>query len=140
MPKAIQEFCRETNQPVPKTVPELVRCAYDSLALIYREVLGSLEELTGQSIGAIHIVGGGSRNKVLSQLAAQACRRPVITGPVEATALGNLLTQVKADGELGSLAEMRAVVEKSAEVETLSPDSKLPWDEAAERFARLRSA
>jgi rhamnulokinase len=140
MPKAMQEFCRETNQPVPKTVPELVRCGFDSLALIYREVLGSLEELTGQSIGAIHIVGGGSRNKVLSQLAAQACRRPVITGPVEATALGNLLTQVKADGELGSLAEMRAVVEKSAEVETLSPASKLPWDEAAERFARLRSS
>jgi hypothetical protein len=64
----------------------------------------------------------------------------VITGPVEATALGNLLTQVKADGELGSLAEMRAVVEKSAEVETLSPASNLPWDEAAERFARLRSS
>jgi rhamnulokinase len=140
MPKAIQEFCRETSQPVPKTVPELMRCGFDSLALIYREVLGSLEELTGQSIGAIHIVGGGSRNKVLSRLAAQACQRPVITGPVEATALGNLLTQVKADGELGSLAEMRAVVEKSAEVETLSPASNLPWDEAAERFARLRSS
>ena len=140
MPKAIQEFCRQTKQPVPQTPGELVRCALDSLALKYREVIQSLEELTGQSIEAIHIVGGGSQNKVLSQLAADACQRSVITGPVEATALGNLLTQVKADGELGSLAEMRAVVKKSTAVQTYSPESKLPWNEAGERFERLRMA
>jgi len=98
-----------------------VRCGFDSLALIYREVLGSLEELTGQSIGAIHIVGGGSRNKVLSQLAAQACQRPVITGPVEATALGNLLVQVRASGEISSLSEIREVARQSSHVTRYEP-------------------
>ena len=110
MPKAIQEFCRETKQPVPKTDGELVRCCYESLALKYRETLGSLEELTGNRIEVIHIVGGGSQNKLLSQFAADACQRPVVAGPVEATAMGNLLTQMRASGELGSLAEMREVV------------------------------
>ncbi len=121
MPKAIQDFCRDTRQPVPKTDGELVRCCYDSLALKYREVLGSLEELTGEKIEAIHIVGGGSQNKFLSQLAADACQRPVITGPVEATAMGNLLTQIRADGELASLAEMREIVRDSSSVQRYEP-------------------
>jgi rhamnulokinase len=117
MPQAIQEFCRETRQPVPKTEGELVRCAYESLALKYREVLDSLEELTGEPIEVIHIVGGGSQSQLLNQFAADACQRPVIAGPVEATAMGNLLTQVRASGELGSLAEMREVVRASSEVQ-----------------------
>ena len=135
MPKTIQEFCRETKQPVPKTDGELVRCAYESLALKYREVLGSLEELTGESIEVIHIVGGGSQNRMLNQLAADACQRPVITGPVEATAMGNLLTQVRASGELGSLAEMREVVRASSTVQRYEPTA---WNKAADRFAELK--
>lgn len=135
MPKAIQEFCRETRQPVPKTEGELVRCAYESLALKYREVLGSLEELTGERIEVIHIVGGGSQNRILNQLAADACQRPVLTGPVEATAMGNLLTQVRASGELGSLAEMREVVRASSPVQHYAPAA---WNQAAVRFAELK--
>ena len=121
MPKAIQEFCRETKQPVPKTEGELVRCCYESLALKYRETLGSLEELTGKSIEVIHIVGGGSQSRLLNQLAADVCQRPVVTGPVEATAMGNLLTQIRADGELGSLAEMREVVRASSVTQRYEP-------------------
>lgn len=121
MPRAIQEYCRETMQQVPRTDGELVRCCYESLALKYREVLASLEELTGETIEVIHIVGGGSQNKLLSQFAADACERPVVTGPVEATAFGNLLTQVRADGELGSLVEMREVVRVSCEVQHYAP-------------------
>ncbi len=121
MPKAIQVYCRETKQPVPKTDGELVRCAYESLALKYREVLASLEELTGEKIEVIHIVGGGSQNKFLSQLAADACQRPVITGPVEATAMGNLLTQIRADDELASLTEMREIVRASSSVQRYEP-------------------
>ena len=136
MPKTIQEFCRETKQPVPKTDGELIRCAYESLALKYREVLGSLEELTGESIEVIHIVGGGSQNRMLNQLAADACQRPVITGPIEATAMGNLLTQVRASGELGSLAEMREVVRASSAVQRYEPAA---WNEAADRFAELKN-
>ncbi len=116
MPKAIQDFCRETRQPVPRAEGELVRCAYESLALKYRQVLASLEELTGNRIEVIHIVGGGSQNSLLNQLAADACRRTVLAGPVEATAMGNLLTQVRAHGELRSLAEMREVVRRSTAV------------------------
>ena len=135
MPKAIQEFCRETKQPVPKTDGELVRCCFESLALKYRETLGSLEELTGEKIEVIHIVGGGSQNQLLSQFAADACQRPVITGPVEATAMGNLLTQIRADGELGSLAEMREVVRASSAVKHFEPAA---WAGAADRFASFR--
>jgi rhamnulokinase len=135
MPQAIQEFCRETRQPIPKTPGELVRCCYESLALKYRETLHSLEELTGEPIEVIHIVGGGSKGELMNQFAAAACQRPVVTGPVEATAMGNLLTQVKADGELGSLAEMRAVVRVSSEVQRFEPAA---WNEAADRFAELK--
>jgi rhamnulokinase len=135
MPKAIQNFCRETKQPVPKTEGELVRCCYESLALKYREVLNSLEELTGNRIDVIHIVGGGSQSDLLNQFTADACQRPVVSGPVEATAMGNLLTQVKADGELASLAEMREVVRASSVVRRYEPAA---WSAAAVKFAELR--
>lgn len=121
MPKAIQECCRETGQPVPRTEGELVRCAYESLALKYHQVLGWLESLTGHRMEVVHIVGGGSQSAILNQFAADACQRPVIAGPVEATAMGNLLVQVRAHGELGSLAEIRAVVRESSEVRTFEP-------------------
>jgi rhamnulokinase len=138
MPKAIQEFCRETKQPVPKTDGELVRCCYESLALKYRETLGSLEELTGNKIEVIHIVGGGSQSKILNQFTADACQRTVVAGPVEATAIGNLLTQVRASGELSSLAEMHEVARKSSNMMCYEPASALAWNEATERFAGLR--
>ena len=138
MPQAIQAFCRETKQPVPKTPGELVRCAYESLALKYRETRNSLEELTGEQIEVVHIVGGGSQSKILNQFAADACQRPVVTGPVEATAMGNLLTQVRASGELSSLAEMRDVIRRSSNVQHFDPRPTTAWDDAAGRFAELR--
>ena len=134
MPKAIQDFCRETKQPVPRSEGELVRCCYESLALKYGEVLASLEEITGETAEVIHIVGGGSQNKVLSQFAADVCQRPVVTGPVEATALGNLLTQVRASGELSSLAEMREVIRTSGGVQCYEPKPSTAWREAAGRL------
>jgi rhamnulokinase len=138
MPKTDQKFCRETKQPVPKTDGELVRCCYESLALKYRETIGSLEELTGNKIELIHIVGGGSQNKLLNQFTANACQRLVMTGPVEATAMGNLLTQVRASGELGSLAEMREVVRKSSTTACYEPANAPAWKEASSRFVGLR--
>jgi rhamnulokinase len=140
MPKAIQDFCRETRQPVPRTEGELVRCAYESLALKYRQVLGWLEELTRNDIEVIHIVGGGSKSAILNQFTADACQRPVVTGPVEATALGNLLVQVRADGELASLAQMREVIRKSSDVATCQPGKPGAWEEASARFAELSKA
>ncbi len=137
MPKAIQDFCRETKQPVPKTEGELVRCAYESLALKYREVLGWLEEITGNRMEVIHVVGGGSQSGILNQFTADACQRPVVAGPVEATALGNLLVQVRASRELSSLAEMREVVRHSGGVRTFSPGKLAGWEAAIARFGTL---
>jgi rhamnulokinase len=135
MPKAIQDFCRETKQFVPKTEGELVRCAYESLALKYREVLGCLEEIAGNRIEVIHIVGGGSQNKILNQFTASACERPVIAGPLEATAMGNLLVQLRASGELGSLAEMREAVRHSTQPARYEPADVSAWHAAAQRLA-----
>lgn len=138
MPSAIQSYCRETAQPVPKSEGDLIRCAVESLALKYRQALGSLEELTGHPVEVIHIVGGGSQNRILNQLTADACERPVIAGPVEATAIGNLLTQVRASGELDSLAEMREVVRKSSDLQHYDPKPTAVWAEARGRLAELR--
>ena len=140
MPKAIQDYCRQTRQPVPETEGQLVRCATESLALKYRVVLGWLEELTGAQIEVIHIVGGGSKNTLLNQMTADACQRPVVAGPVEATALGNLLVQVRASREVGSLGQMRDVIRKSSEVERFEPTGSSAWTEAAGRFEKLQRA
>jgi len=137
MPKAIQSFCRESKQPMPKTEGELVRCAYESLALKYRQVLGWLEELTGNRIEVIHVVGGGSKSETLNQFTADACERPVIAGPVEATALGNIMVQVRASGEVSSLDEIRSVIRKSAEVKAFSPGNPGRWEAAAAAFSNL---
>jgi rhamnulokinase len=121
MPEAIRQFCRETKQPMPKSAGELVRCAYESLAVAYRNTLRSLEELVDERVEAIHIVGGGSQSRLLNQFTADACQRPVISGPIEAAAMGNVLTQIRSDGEIGSLAEMREVVRASSSVEYFEP-------------------
>jgi rhamnulokinase len=138
MPEAIRSYCRETKQPVPATEAQLIRCCYESLALQYGNVLRELEELTGERVEVIHIVGGGSKNRLLSQFAADICQRPVATGPVEATALGNLLTQVRASGELSSLAEMREVVRASSQVQWHQPATGGDWPAAAQ-FSRAKS-
>ena len=105
MPKAMQEYCKETDQPIPTTEGELMRCARESLALKYRETMLALNELTGEKIEVLHIVGGGSKDSLLNQMTADLCEVPVMTGPVEGTVIGNLLTQARADNELGSLGD-----------------------------------
>jgi rhamnulokinase len=137
MPKAIQDFCRETGQPVPETEGQIVRCVFESLALAYADALDGLEELTGTKIEVVHIVGGGSRNKVLNPFAANACGRPMIAGPVEATVLGNLLVQARSHGEIHSLSEIRAAVRESSEVTQYDPDNAADWQDARGRFGEL---
>jgi rhamnulokinase len=139
MAAAIQEFCRETGQPVPSTEGMLVRCALESLALRYQSVLECLEQVGGKRVEVIHIVGGGSRNSLLNQFTADACNRPVVAGPVEATVFGNVLIQARACGEIGSLAELRSVVRDSTEVRTFEPrrEQVTAWQEARNRFADL---
>jgi rhamnulokinase len=121
MAVAIQTACRETNQPVPETEGALVRCALESLAAKYAKVLANLEQVSGEKIDVIHIVGGGSRNELLNQLTADRCKRPVIAGPVETTVLGNLMTQLRANGEVQSLTEMRSVIRACNDVRRVQP-------------------
>ena len=137
MPAAITQFCRETGQAVPGTEGEFVRCALESLAIKYGTVLNWLKEMTGSFIGAVNIVGGGSRNRLLNQFTANACRRPVLAGPVEATVLGNVLVQARACGELTSLADIRRVARVSSEVEAIQPEHESSWDEAQGRFSDM---
>jgi rhamnulokinase len=139
MPARIQEFCRSTSQPVPEDPGSIVRTALDSLALKYRWVVERLEELTGRSLPVIHVVGGGTQNRLLTQLTADASRRQVIAGPVEATAMGNILMQAIGLGEIGSVAEGRSIVRSSVDLATYEPrpDAAAMADEAYERFLRL---
>ena len=134
MPAAIAQFCRETDQPIPATEGAFVRCALESLAIKYATVLNWLKEMTGSFIGSVNIVGGGSRNRLLNQFTANACQRPVLAGPVEATVLGNALVQARACGELASLADIRRVARDSSEVEEIRPEHDAAWSEAQRRF------
>ncbi|MFO0916791.1 MAG: rhamnulokinase family protein [Planctomycetaceae bacterium] len=137
MPSAIRAWCRSTNQEVPDTDGELIRCALESLALKYRLVLGWLEELSGEKTEVIHIVGGGTQNELLNQFTANATGRPVVTGPVEATALGNVLVQARTAGEIGSLKEIRDVVRASSTLKRYEPQRQAAWEEAYGRFVEL---
>ena len=134
MPAAIADFCRKSGQPVPEAPGAVVRCALESLALRYRWVLERLEELLGRKLDAIHIVGGGCRNTLLCQFTADACNRPVLAGPVEATALGNVLVQMIGLGLLASLDEAREVVRRSFSVREFVPENPDAWDEPNKRF------
>jgi rhamnulokinase len=139
MPSAIAEFCRRSGQPVPTAPGAVIRCALESLALRYRWVLQRLEELSGQQLNSIHVVGGGCQNELLCQFTADACDRPVLAGPVEATAIGNVLVQAVGLGLLGSLADAREVVRQSFEVRTYEPRNPESWHEPYSRFLGLLS-
>lgn len=136
MPEALREFATRSRQQAPASEGEFVRCCLESLALKYRWTLEKLEELRGERIEVLHIVGGGTQNKLLSQLTADALQRPVVCGPVEATATGNILTQAMASGALSNLVEVRGVVRSSFAVETFEPNEQEAgqWDGAFERF------
>jgi rhamnulokinase len=137
MPAKIAAYCRETGQKAPEEPGAVVRCALQSLALQYRKVVREIERLIGRSIRVIHIVGGGSKNRLLNQFTANATGAPVLAGPVEATALGNVLVQAITLGELRSLAEARQMVATSFPLETFEPAEKEVWEAAADRFAKL---
>jgi rhamnulokinase len=141
MPAKIQAYCRETGQAVPEGREAILRCILESLALKYRWVITKLESMRREPVDALHIVGGGSKNELLNQFAADALGRPVIAGPVEATALGNILMQAVACGDVATLADARRIVRDSSDMKRHEPKDRAPWDEAYGRFApRLEQA
>jgi rhamnulokinase len=138
MPAAIQACCRESGQAAPQDKGAILRCALESLALEYRRVAEQIDRLTGIFHPTIHIIGGGSQNRLLNQLTAKATGRTVIAGPAEATAIGNILVQAIAMGEISSLAEGREIVRNSIKPEIYEPQMTSEWDEAYERYLAIK--
>ncbi len=136
MPVRLQAYCQRTGQKPPESAGECVRCVLEGIALKYRYVLARLEEMVGRPLEPIHIVGGGTKNRLLSQFTADATGRRVVTGPVEATAVGNIMVQAMALGHIHSLADARTIVASSFETSRFEPGSRISWDEA---YARLSS-
>lgn len=137
MPAAIRAYCRQTSQPEPESAGALVRCCLESLALKYRWVVEALEGLTGRKLDTIRVVGGGSQNALLCQLTADACGRRVVAGPVEATALGNILVQAVARGQLPGIAAGREALAASVEQVIYEPRPLIAWHAAIESFEAL---
>ena len=137
MPARIAAYCARTGQKSPETPGEFVRGALEGIALKYRYVLEQLEEMVGHRLEPIHIVGGGTQNRLLSQFTADATGRVVVTGPIEATAIGNLMVQAIALGHIGSLDDARALIANSFETATFKPGNRADWDGAYARLLRL---
>jgi rhamnulokinase len=134
---AIQQYCRETDQPVPETPAEICRCIFDSLALRYKQVFGYLEEMASFPIEVLHIIGGGSLNKYLNQFTANATGVTVLAGPQEGTALGNIMVQAKAVGEVKDIWDMRRIIANSLELVQFEPEDKTVWDAAYKKYLEI---
>lgn len=137
MPGRIRQLCKQNGQPIPQTPGQVIRCILRSLALKYAHVLEQQVAAAAQPVDVIHVVGGGAQNRLLCQMTANATGRPVLAGPVEATALGNALVQLVAMGEIADLAEARAVVRRSYPVTRYEPRDVATWAQARERFAGI---
>jgi rhamnulokinase len=137
MPSRIQAYCKRTRQPVPESKAAIVRCVLESLAFKYRLVLERLESMVGERLEPVHIVGGGTKNRLLNQFTADATGRQVIAGPVEATAIGNLLMQAIALKQIDTLAEGRQIVAHSFDPEIYEPHNPSEWDDVYPRFIQL---
>lgn len=137
MPKKVRDYCERTRQPVPKTPGAIVRCVYESLALRYQQVLRIAEKITGRHVARLHIVGGGSKSDFFNQLVADAIQRSVAAGPVEATAIGNVLIQALALGHIQSHAELRRIVKDSFPSKMYQPREAAAWTNALAKFEKL---
>ncbi len=138
MSEAIVDYCRSKGQIVPQSIGEFVRIMLESLALAYRSTLCQLEEISGRKITQIHIVGGGSQNQALCQFTADATGLPVYAGPVEATAIGNILVQAMAKGNIQSHAELRDIVKASFPLTVYEPQHTSYWDDMYAHFLRIK--
>jgi len=137
MPQKIAAFCRRTGQKPPTTPGAYVRTCLEGLALAYRRTVENLEKLSGRKIEVIHIVGGGTQNELLNQMAADACGRAVVAGPIEATAAGNILVQAMATGTVKDLAHARQIVRHSFPLKAYEPRATALWERAYARFLQL---
>ncbi|OGJ85759.1 MAG: hypothetical protein A2268_13665 [Candidatus Raymondbacteria bacterium RifOxyA12_full_50_37] len=137
MPKAIKTYCKNTRQNVPSTPGAIIRCVLESLAFTYRTTLDQLREVSPHQIKTLHIIGGGTKNRLLCQMAADACGIPVVTGPVEGTAMGNLLVQAWGLGHLKDVQNIRQVVRASEKIERYAPQDTSTWEKEYTRYRTI---
>lgn len=137
MIEAIQGYCRDTGQPIPEDFRQIARCIFESLAMRYREVLGYLKELSPFRIEKLHVIGGGTYNEYLMQMTANSTGLPVVTGPVEGTAIGNIMLQAKAAGLVGDIFEMRKIIANSIELRHYEPKDNNAWNEGYRAYCKL---
>lgn len=137
MVEAIKSFCERTNQPVPRVPAEFCRCIFESLALRYREVFSWLSEFASFPLDALHVIGGGSKNKFLNQFTANALGVPVLAGPQECTAIGNIMLQAKAAGQVKDIWEMRRIISQNVEIDTYLPQDLDVWSQAYARWQKI---
>ena len=138
MLEAIDAFCERTGQEKPENDAQVIRLIFESLALRYRQVLEDLDRIATHPIERLHIIGGGSKNRLLNQLTANAIGRKVIAGPSEATAIGNVMIQAMAAGVVSSLQEMRSIIHTSVETEEFAPELVAEWEEDYQKFVTLK--
>ncbi|MDD2245952.1 MAG: rhamnulokinase [Proteiniphilum sp.] len=137
MVESIQEYCRQTGQYVPASMGEIARCIYESLAFRYKQVLQNLQELASFPIEKLHIIGGGSKNNMLNSFTANAINKPVVAGPSEATAIGNILMQAKAAGLVKNKTEIRRIVSNSSDLEVFEPSEAELWNESYQSYLNV---
>ncbi|MBS7359605.1 MAG: rhamnulokinase [Oscillospiraceae bacterium] len=140
LPKRIQEYCKKTNQYVPETVGEIMRCIYESLALKYRVTFDGIKDCTNKEYDRIHIMGGGTKDKLLLNMASQSCNVNVYGGPIEATALGNIAVQLLSSGVVKSIKEVRKIIAKGENLSLYKPENAAEWVEPYERFKKILGA
>ncbi len=137
LPDKIRAYCEKTNQPVPETVGQVVRCIYESLAMKYRLALEQISECTGKSFDVLHLMGGGTKDGFLCELTAQSLGIPVVAGPIEATALGNIILQLIALGEIENIEKGRQIIAETEKVHKYEQKHTSDWDEAYIRFCEI---
>ena len=140
MVEAIRTYCKRTGQPAPEGHAACCRCIFDSLALRYRQVFTWLKELADFDIDVLHIIGGGSKNEYLDQFTANSCGVTVLAGPQEGTAIGNVMLQAKAAGDVADVWEMRRIIAASTDLHRFDPQDTAVWDAAYERYLRITEA
>ena len=137
IPERVREFCRKTGQYVPKTVGEIMRCIYESLAMKYRLTFEKLRECTERDYPVIHVIGGGTKDGLLCQMTANSCDRTVKAGPIEATVMGNVAVQLMSDGSVKNIGQARKIVADSSELKTFEPKDTDKWAGAYEDFLKV---
>lgn len=137
IPRRVREYCKKTNQYVPETVGEIMRCIYESLALKYRFTFDGIKDCTGKDYDRIHVMGGGTKDKLLLQMTAQSCNVDVYGGPIEATALGNIAVQLISSGAVKDIKEARKIIADGEKLKLYTPENRDAWENAYESFKQI---